>query len=173
MKRTAAILCFAACLAAWTGQAAGTELIAYFHGEWGDLNIFVIPSSGGLPTQLTASAGNNLDPEWSPDGTKLAFQSDRDGYAAIYVMNADGSEQTRVSPAGVDCRDPYWTPNGGGILCTGPRGVSILDVESAEVRDLAPTSLGGRNAKTSYTGGAIVFESDRDGDAEILHHGLG
>ena len=41
--------------------------------------------------QATArTTGQNFAPSWSPDGTKIAFASRRDGQAEIYVMNADG-----------------------------------------------------------------------------------
>jgi TolB protein len=47
----------------------------------------------------------NEDPAWSPDGTKIVFQSNRDGNWEIYVMDADGSNQQRltINPAG-----DYW-----------------------------------------------------------------
>lgn len=45
--------------------------------------------------------GNNpavdIDPSWSSDGTKIVFQSNRDGFSEIYVMKADGSTQTRLT----------------------------------------------------------------------------
>jgi Tol biopolymer transport system component len=37
------------------------------------------------------------NPRWSPDGTKISFVTNRDGYKEIYVMNADGSGQVNVS----------------------------------------------------------------------------
>ncbi|MBU0595685.1 hypothetical protein KJ567_03265 [Candidatus Bipolaricaulota bacterium] len=151
-----------------SAHAADTDLIAYFHGDWGNLNIYTIPVGGGTPTQLTQNAGNNLDPEWSPDGTRLAFQSDRDGADAIYVMNADGSDPTRLSPAGVEGRHPSWSSDGTQILYTGARTVSIMNSDGTDSRTLIPASLGGWNAKWALGGSKIVFESDRDGDAEIF-----
>ena len=44
------------------------------------------------PTKGTSSTQNFL-PAWSPDGTKIAFTTTRDGNAEIYVMNRDGSNR--------------------------------------------------------------------------------
>ena len=48
-------------------------------------------------TQLTDNNALDSNPAWSPDGRRVAFQSDRDGNIEIYVMNADGSGQTRLT----------------------------------------------------------------------------
>jgi hypothetical protein len=53
--------------------------------------------NGTNPTRLTNNFGNDILPDWSPDGSMLAFHSERDGNAKIYVMNADGSGQTRLT----------------------------------------------------------------------------
>lgn len=58
--------------------------------------IYTVPVSGGVPTQLT-SAGANTNPSWSPDGTKITFQSNRDGNLDVYSMDANGNNQVNVS----------------------------------------------------------------------------
>jgi len=73
--------------------------------------------SGGTP--LT-TAGNNEDPAWSPDGTKIAFVSDRAGTFSVWVMNADGSDQRQVTfETTVEAHNPAWSPDGAQIAFDG------------------------------------------------------
>jgi Tol biopolymer transport system component len=68
---------------------------------------------------LTSPFQLNFDPVWSPDGSRLAFVSNRDGTYEIYVMESDGSNQTRAtfSAAGVfGAMWPAWTPDGSKIV---------------------------------------------------------
>jgi Tol biopolymer transport system component len=64
---------------------------------------------GSGQTRLTDDPAFDGFPNWSPDGTKIAFVSDRDS-GGIFVMNADdGSGQTRLTENGVE---PSWSPDG-------------------------------------------------------------
>ena len=70
------------------------KLVAFTGGKLpppGKSNIFTIPVNGGARKQLTFSEGDNFFPDWSPDGSKIAYASNQDGEARIWVMNADGS----------------------------------------------------------------------------------
>jgi Tol biopolymer transport system component len=63
--------------------------------------------------QLTDNADFDFDREWSPDGQKIAFQSDRGLFSEIFVMNADGTGQERLTVNGLP-RDagPVFSPDG-------------------------------------------------------------
>jgi len=59
-----------------------------------------MPSSGSnlaQLTKLTPDTTSASDPAFSPDGSRIAFVSQRDGNAEIYIMNADGTGSTRVT----------------------------------------------------------------------------
>jgi hypothetical protein len=64
-------------------------------------DIYAVPAGGGAPVQLTES-GSDMDPVWSPDGSTIAFQSDRLSVSPtsapdLYLMNADGSNERRLT----------------------------------------------------------------------------
>jgi len=67
-------------------------------------------------TQLTFEPSYEGDPAWSPDGSKIAFVSDRDGNREIYVMDANGSNQRRLASDASDDIEPDWSPDGSKIV---------------------------------------------------------
>ena len=75
----------------------------------GDRDIYVVNAGGpGLDAGLarvTNNFGDDAEPSWSPDGTKIAFASQDQ----IFVMNPDGSGQTPRTSSG-DNFDPDWAP---------------------------------------------------------------
>ncbi len=82
-------------------------------------DIWTVPIGGGEAKVLTRSSGIalNMHPVWSPDGSRIAFISDRDGQNNLWIMNADGSNPIRVS----NQREkrmalPAWTPDGNFII---------------------------------------------------------
>jgi Tol biopolymer transport system component len=60
-------------------------------------------------------------PRFSPDGTKIVFQSSRDGQPEIYVMNSNGTGQTRLTNNPAWDTAPAWSPDGTKILFTSLR----------------------------------------------------
>ena len=83
--------------------------------------IYTMDVDGSNQTRLTFSsdAYENTRPEWSPDGTQIAFTSSRFfGARNIFVMDADGSNQTNISNVYYDEYNPAWSPDGSKIAFT-------------------------------------------------------
>ena len=69
----------------------------------------------GLVTRLTTTLGVDAAPSWSPDGTKIAFHSDRSGERHIHVMNPDGTGVTQLTFGTSSDFGPAWSPEGSKI----------------------------------------------------------
>ena len=81
--------------------------------DWYD--VMVVNADGSGLAQLTDNeAVMDWDPVWSPDGSKIAFVSDRDGNLEVYVMNADGSDLFNLTQDPADDYAPRWIPRPGG-----------------------------------------------------------
>jgi Tol biopolymer transport system component len=98
------------------GVATQVSRIAFASNRDGwDFEIYVMNADGSGQTQLTDNDAFDAYPAWSPDGTKIAFVSDRDGHFEIYVMNADGSGQhnlTNTPDVHWLSTRPAWSPDG-------------------------------------------------------------
>lgn len=107
-------------------------------------NIFVVDSQGGAARPLTTLRARNIEPAWSPDGTRIAFMSDRDdGEFELYVMRADGREQIRLTRNGFPDELPAWSPNGAWLVYTAqPDSLGDYDLYALEVDgDRAPRAV--------------------------------
>jgi TolB protein len=82
----------------------------------------------------------NSLPEFSPDGRRIAFVSQRDGNGEIYVIEADGSNPRRVTSTPEDEGKPSWSPDGRRLLfnvhANGRSTVWIADVDGSHRRAL-------------------------------------
>jgi TolB protein len=89
-------------------------------------------ADGSDVVQLTSHAGFNGEPEYSPDGMKIAFESDRGAgfpLQGIYVMNAsNGSNVQRVTfPSNKELdTEPHFSPDGTRIAFTRLRGCFLV-----------------------------------------------
>lgn len=75
-------------------------------------DVCLMNGDGSDLRQITQSAANAVseNPYWSPDGSRIVFQSNRTGNFQIYVMNADGSEQVRLTHHRGNDYWPSWGP---------------------------------------------------------------
>jgi eukaryotic-like serine/threonine-protein kinase len=100
------------------GAEAGPSLspdgrsFLFVGGPIDNTDVFLQRTDGRNPIVLTAdSPGNDWAPAFSPDGTRIAFRSERDG-GGIFLMGATGESTRRVSDFG---HNPCWSPDGQNI----------------------------------------------------------
>ena len=67
-------------------------------------------TDGSNPTNLSNNPALDECPDWSADGSKIAFGSDRDGNHELYVMDVDGSNQTRLTHNTSRDSTARWSP---------------------------------------------------------------
>ncbi len=80
-------------------------------------NIWIVPTSGGAPSQLTQS-GHDSSPVWSPDGKALAFLSSRSGDSQVYLLSLEGGEAQRLTKLSTGADLVKWSPDGKTIAFT-------------------------------------------------------
>ncbi len=78
----------------------------------GDFEIFTMNRDGSGLAQLTHNDALDFDPEWSQNGEKIAFQSDRTRFFDIFVMNAGGTHQINVTNDRAFDRNATFSPDG-------------------------------------------------------------
>ena len=114
--------------------------VLYSMAIGGNTDIYKIPAAGGgTPVKLTDSPGIDIGGSFSPDGSKIVFESDRSGSQQVYVMNADGSGQNRISFFGGRAATPEWSPRGDQIAFTHIAGnfrIAVMTPAGGELRYL-------------------------------------
>ncbi|MFH1171883.1 MAG: hypothetical protein V1778_05105 [bacterium] len=86
--------------------------IVFHSSRGGNLNIWMLRSGETEPIQLTDSPADEVEPAWSPDGRRIAYQSGADGCQDVWIMNADGSHQRQLTHFPGRDRHPTWSPDG-------------------------------------------------------------
>jgi len=93
-------------------------------------------ANGTAVTNLTAHAAFDSDPTWSPDGSRIAFNSTRNGPAELYVMNADDSSPTQITfynSLGGTAIHADWSPDGQWIMRKdGSNQVNVTNIPTLE-----------------------------------------
>ena len=110
--------------------------------------IYVMNADGSGQRRLTQNRVSDNDPQWSPDGRRIAFlRGVRRGgawKADLYVMNADGSEQRNLGGRPVPWFGCAWSPDGKLIAFTRGRGyeVAVVNADGGGLRDLTHSRTG-------------------------------
>ena len=148
--------------------------LAYAH-YFDDANIWRVDLDGKplVPEQFIASTSREVFPQYSPDGQRIVFYSNRSGSDQIWVSNADGSNLAPLtSMTGATITGtPRWAPDGWQITFDSNAGgvwrVYIVRADGGKPRPLTDDQSNNFVASWSRDGRWIYFASQRSGRLEV------
>jgi Tol biopolymer transport system component len=126
--------------------------------------LWVLPASGGEATRLTGDLFDIAQPDWSPDGSMLTFQSYRDGTFNIWTVRRDGSGLRQLTHGPYDHREPRFAPDGRHIAfssdVSGSYGIYLLDPGTGATSMVADSSAQEYEPAWSPNGRRVAFVVD-------------
>ena len=147
-------------------------------------HIWIVDAKTNAAKQITSGEDwNDADPQWSPDGTKVAFVSNRTGKeyeenrnSDVWVISAEGGALTKISDHDEADNSPRWSPDGKTIAFVGrvredehpkiwlaPSGGGAASALAAKNLDLIPSDL-----DWAEDGRALYFQTGVKGETHLF-----
>lgn len=132
-----------------------------------------IAGKGQTQSDIRITNNNAVDryPAWSPDGTQIAFASNRSGSYEIWTMNADGTSPKQSTNDLGNCIKPAWSPDGKTVAFVsdknGREDIYTLEIASGRTVRITETDSAETDPAWSRGGQTLFFASDRESGWEI------
>ena len=161
-----------------TASFPGTPGAIAFVSEREGFNVYRMNADGFGQTKLTDTAGVNLSPSWSADGTKISF-TNAAAFGApgeVFQMGADGSNEMNLTNASSDDGSSTYSPTSGKFAFVSTRVGSQSDIylttlgpdgQTTGLTRLTTSEAGDIGPAISPEGRRIAFMSNRDGDYDV------
>ena len=144
------------------GSCDGRDWLLFFP-DWGRSDCPFI--------QLTIHPEHDGAPVWSPNNSKIAFNSRRSGSNSIWVMNTDGTNKIQLTNNLGDDSKPHWSADGAKIVFHSDRSgnwdIWMMDSDGSNLVQLTYNPAGDYIPDFSPDGSAIIFQSERSGNNDI------
>jgi dipeptidyl aminopeptidase/acylaminoacyl peptidase len=153
--------------------ARAGNLLAFAHATY-DVNIWRMPldpKSPSQPVRIIAASRADVQAEFSADGNRIVWASERTGNREIWAANADGSNQTQLTFNAVLPNAPRWSPDGRFVAFAARPGgnvdIYVIAASGGQPRRLTTHASEDASARWSRDGKTIYFASRRTGRLEI------
>jgi dipeptidyl aminopeptidase/acylaminoacyl peptidase len=133
------------------------KTVAFVSNMSGRNNLWLVPSEGGWPMQLTVSEHRQTQPTWSPDGKWIAYMSDYDGdeqWDIFLVSPKTGEIRNLTNTREIAEEEPTWSPDGRYLAyIVKPKTSSVfeIDVYDTVLRDVKHLTSGTPHDRMNYS----------------------
>lgn len=128
--------------------------------------LFSLPATGGRARPVTDTLYDARQPCWYGDGSRIAFQSNRDGLYRIWSIKPDGSDAKMLTPGPFEAREPACSPDGKHIAFSSERSGNYdiweMDLQSGVLRQVTQAPSDETRPSYSPDGKIIAYTSERD-----------
>lgn len=125
------------------------------------------PPAGGPARWLSRGTSTDRQPAFSPDGTRVAFSSNRGTSVDVWVVDRRSGETRRLTDDPGDAWDPAWTADGRSLLWSSSRSGSfevwMADADGTHPRQVTRDGVDAENPTATPDGGCIVYSSGAPG----------
>ena len=135
-------------------------------GSGGDGEIYTIKADGTHLRRLTHVKGEAINPDWSPDGSRIAFALNE---CSVAIINTDGTNLMVLpseTPGGCEA-DPSFTPDGSRLVyerydpATDDDAVWSMNLDGTDRRRITAPNVGAADANVSPDGGTVSFLGEK------------
>jgi Tol biopolymer transport system component len=158
--------------------ATGGPTIAYSSFQSSSYpQIWLANPDGTSPVRLTSAGGGCDGAVFSPDGTRLVYESPRYGWAMLFVIDANGTNEHRLLPTSFYAQSGTWSPDGLQLAFTHssnngqPGGIGttwVVNADGTNLRQLSPAGVDDWIPSWSPDGTRIAFQSDVGGESQLF-----
>lgn len=109
-------------------------------------DIYLVPAEGGASELIIGGAKQERHPRWSPDGSTIAFESNRDGSMQIYLYHVATKTVTQLTTIASEASQAVWSPDGSSIAFVSAVFPEFSDKPYAESNKLNKEKQDARDA---------------------------
>ena len=166
LLRAAPVAFLALLLGGCGGSTAARPDLAFVSTRDGDYAVYEMNAGGEGQNRLTESEGTGaasqsvffqVEPDWSPDGTSIAFASQRSGSFDLYVMAADGTGTRRLTSTKDDESSPSWSPEGDRIAFAREGDIYVMNANGSGARRISDVTAEEAEPAWSPDGSWIAY----------------
>jgi Tol biopolymer transport system component len=154
------------------------QYVAFETTRDGNWELYLLDMLTGREIRLTDHPGSDINPAWSPDGSKLAFQSDRDGTWQIYEIDLYTLTISKLSDGTGTDVEPMYNFAGDQIAFRSYRDgnqnsvIYLMDADGSNPQAITSPDEDATNHTWSPLDTLIAYQSDKDGDLDVYIYEL-